>query len=78
MKEILLEIKNIISNQVTNAYEINFKNGEKIMLILLIKTNFKYLKNPIKCFRKIIYKFSQNKNIEQVSKYCKLVGLKRN
>ena len=58
-------------------YDLNFNNGEKIMFILLTKTNFENLKNPVKCLRKIVAKLSEKKNLEQVCKYCKLVGLKQ-
>lgn len=77
MKKILLEIKTIIDKSNTDNYDSNFINGEKIMFILLTKTNFKNLKNPIKCLRKIVAKLSQKKNLEQVYKYCKLVGLEQ-
>ncbi len=77
MRKILLEIKKIIDESNTNNYDLNFNNGEKIMFILLTKTNFENLKNPVKCLRKIVAKLSEKKNLEQVCKYCKLVGLKQ-
>jgi uncharacterized protein YjgD (DUF1641 family) len=78
MKKILLEIKMIIDESNTDNYDSNFINGEKIMFILLTKTNFENLKNSIKCLRKIVAKLSQKKNLDQVYKYCKLVGLEQN
>lgn len=61
MIKVLLEIKTIIDESNTDNYSLNFSNGERIMLILLTKTNFQNLKNPAKCFRKIVAKFSQKK-----------------
>lgn len=52
--------------------------GEQIMLILLAKTNISTLKNPVKCFKKIVAKFVQKKESSHVLKYCRLVGLKPN
>jgi len=76
MKQLILEIEKLVLESHPNNDELNFIIGENIMKLLLLKTNLIELKNPEKCFRKIISKLYQGKNCYQVLKYCKLVGLK--
>ena len=77
MKDIIKTVENLMDGYERKNDAESYIVGEQIMLILYPKTNLHTLKNPIKCFKKIISKIAQKKDTQQVLKYCKLVGLKQ-
>lgn len=64
------------ANKTNNNESNNKAIGEQIMLILLTETNIETLRNPVKCFKKIVAKIVQKRELSHILKYCKLVGLK--
>lgn len=75
MENIIKSIQSII-NQSNNDDNHNKVIGAQVMLILLTETNMDTLRNPVKCFKKIVLKIVQKKELSHVLKYCRLVGLK--
>lgn len=78
MESIIKTIQSIYNKKTDNDENKNKAIGEQIMLILLAETNIDTLRNPVKCFNKIVAKFVQKKELSHVLKYCRLVGLKPN
>lgn len=77
MESIIQSIQSMI-NKSNNDDNHNKAIGEQVMLILLAETNIDTLRNPVKCFKKIVAKIMQKKELSHILKYCKLVGLKTN
>lgn len=77
-RELLAEIQKMILESEKQTDKQNYMVGQEIMKLLITKTNFQNLKNPIGSYRKLLAKFFQRKNLDQIYKYCRQVGLHKN
>lgn len=77
MKQVLIQIQNELKKSNNDSLH-NEQIGRNITIILINNTNLTELKNPINCIRKIISMFMQSKNVDQVFRFTRLVGLKIN